>query len=358
MPRNVHADELKRYGTAVLGTLGVPGRDAALLADSLVVAELWGHPSHGMLRLPWYAERLRSGAMAAETKSEAVADNGATLVLDGGAGIGQVLCREMVEIGCERSKRHGVSAVAMRNSNHFGMAAYFTREAAERGCVTLLATNASPAMPPWGGREKFLGTNPWSIAAPAGKHGVAVLDISNTAVARGKIYAAAESGREIPSNWALDEQGEPTTDASKALDGLILPMAEHKGYAIAFMIDVLSGVLTGSRFGRDVAGPYEPERISGAGHLLISIDIAAMIPMEEFEGRMETLIRDIKSVPKAGGVGEIFFPGEVERACEGEFLAKGVPIADRTWASLGKLGAETGVDMPAGKSTTDMEREK
>lgn len=346
MPMIVHADELTRFGTAVLQAQGVPAADAQLLADSLVAAELWGHSSHGMLRLPWYVERLRSGAMRAVTESSFAVDNGAVVVLDGHDGIGQVLTDQAVKLGIERARRHGISAVGVRNSGHFGTAAYFTRQAAKAGCVTFLSTNASPAMAPWGGRSKAIGTNPWSIAAPAGKYGVAVMDIANTAVARGKIYLAAERDETIPATWAANDQGVPTTNAKEAIHGLILPMAGHKGYVISFMMDVLAGVLTGSRFGSEVAGPYEADRKSGCGHMLLTIDIASMMTLPEFEQRMEALVAEVKAVPTADGVDEIFFPGELEDIHTERHRRTGISMADNTWQSLAKLGDETNTLMP------------
>ena len=349
LPAEVHltnADDLIRFGTEVLACHEVPGADALLLADSLVAAELWGHSSHGMLRLPWYVERLRSGAMSTTTEPETLTDSGALVLLDGRDGIGQVLAARAVDLGVERAKAHGVSAVAVRNSNHFGTAAYFTRQAAEAGCVAFLSTNASPAMAPWGGRTKAVGTNPWSIAAPAGRRGVAVMDIANTAVARGKIYLAAERGETIPAGWAADETGTPTTDAAQAVHGLLLPMAGHKGYVISFMMDVLAGVLTGSSFGRDVAGPYEADKRSGCGHLLLTIDVSALMPPAEFGERMEALIGQIKAVPRAAGVSDIFFPGELEDRNTARNSAAGIAVAANTWTSLARLAHETGVALP------------
>ncbi|MEX3955766.1 Ldh family oxidoreductase [Trinickia sp. EG282A] len=346
MPFTVHAEELTQFGTATLKHLGVPENDAHLLADSLVTAELWGHSSHGMLRLPWYVDRLRSGVMTAVTEPGHVLEAGAVSVLDGRHGIGQVLTAKAVAQGIDRARQFGVSAVGVRNSNHFGTAAYFTREAAKAGCIAFLATNASPAMAPWGGRDKTVGTNPWSIAAPGGRRGVAVMDIANTAVARGKVYLAAERGAAIPDNWAADENGVPTTDAAKAIHGLILPMAGHKGYVISFMMDVLAGVLTGSQFGSKVVGPYDATRHSGCGHLLITIDIKSMMPLAEFEQRMETLIDEIKRVPKAHGIEEIFFPGELEDHNRKQLSESGIALADNTWQSMAKLAKETNVPLP------------
>lgn len=348
MERRIGADALTDFAAAVLRAERVPAADAHLLADSLVTAELWGHPSHGMLRLPWYVARLRSGAMAAETTVTTVRDQGAVVVLDGNDGIGQVVTQRAVEMGVDRCRRHGVGAVGVRNSGHFGTAAYFTRQAAEAGCVAILATNASPAMAPWGGRDKSIGTNPWSIAAPAGAHGVLVMDLANTAAARGKIYLAAERGEPIPEGWAADAAGTPTTDPAAAVEGLLLPMAGPKGYVIAFMMDVLAGVLTGSAYGGAVAGPYEPGRRSGAGHLLLLLDVAAMADPADYAGRVETLVRATRGAARAPWADAILVPGEIEDRSRRVLTARGIPLAPATWAALAGLAAQAGVPLPEG----------
>ncbi|CBG75805.1 putative malate dehydrogenase [Streptomyces scabiei 87.22] len=347
MPHTVGSADLLNFAAATAEAHGVPAVDARLLADTLVTAELWGHPSHGMLRLPWYLDRLASGATTAVAAPVTVTDSGAVLVVDGCDGLGQVLTSRAVTWGVERARRHGISAVAVRNSGHFGTAAYFTRKAAEQGCVALLATNASPAMAPWGGREKSVGTNPWSIAAPGGRHGTVVMDIANTAVARGKIYHARERGEAIPDGWAADAGGVPTNDPRRAIEGLILPMAGHKGYAISFMFDVLAGVLTGSAFGTAVVGPYQPTGRSGVGHLLICVDIAAMADPAEFETRMEALIEETKAVPAAPGTAEIFVPGEPEARTAERLRSEGITLTDDTWTSLGRIADATAVPLPA-----------
>ncbi|NUT24893.1 MAG: Ldh family oxidoreductase [Streptomyces sp.] len=345
MPYTVGAADLLGFAAATTEAHGVPAEDARLLADTLVTAELWGHPSHGMLRLPWYLDRLASGATAAVATPSTVSDNGSVLVVDGHDGLGQVLTGHAVAQGVERAHRHGISAVAVRNSGHFGTAAYFTRRAAEQGCVALLATNASPAMAPWGGREKRIGTNPWSIAAPGGRYGTVVMDIANTAVARGKIHHAKERGEPIPEGWAADADGVPTTDPARAIEGLILPMAGHKGYAMSFMFDVLAGVLTGSAFGSSVVGPYRPTGRSGVGHLLICVDIAAMTEPAEFETRMEALIEETKSVPTAPGTAEVFVPGEPEARTAQRLRTEGITLADDTWTSLTHIADATAVPL-------------
>lgn len=317
-----------------------------LVADSLVAAEGWGHQSHGVLRLPWYFNRIRNGVIDPSTPTELILDRGAVAILDGRDGVGQVIAARAMEQAIERAQAHGIAVVAVRNSNHFGTAAYFTRLAPRRGCVGILATNGSPAMAPWGGRVKAVGTNPWSIAVPAGRYGVAVLDIANTAVARGKIYLARERGAPIPLGWALDASGEPTTDPVAALKGLISPMGAHKGYAISFMVDVLAGVLTGSGFAGGVAGPYQADARSLCGHLALALDITAFTALEAFDARMEDLIAEVKAVPTAPGVDEIFFPGEPEGRAAMAAERNGLVLPEKTRVDLRGIATEAGVEVP------------
>jgi LDH2 family malate/lactate/ureidoglycolate dehydrogenase len=339
---------LTDLASAVLEAEGVPPDDARLVAGCLVEAELWGHPSHGLLRLSWYVARIRTGVVDPAAKAEMVVDRGAVAVLDGREGLGHVLTAHAATEAVRRAREHGVGVVAVRNSNHFGMAAHFTRMIAEQGCVGIVTTNGSPAMAPWGGRAKAVGANPWSIAAPAGKHGVTVMDVANVNAARGKIYAARERGGSIPQGWALDAEGRPTTEPAAAIDGVILPMAGHKGYAISFMMDVLSGVLTGSSFATGVSGPQQAERRSGSGHLVLAIDVAAVVNPGSFGERMEALIAEMKAVPLAEGFEEIFFPGELEDRSRARTEREGIELPDKTVEALEQLAAETGVPLEIG----------
>ncbi|MGV0743070.1 Ldh family oxidoreductase [Mycolicibacterium sp. XJ870] len=336
------AHHLVEMGTNVLVHKGVPEPDARLVAESLVTADMWGHPSHGMLRLPWYVARIESGAMRAVTHVETISSHAAVSVLDGDDGIGQVVTHHAITAAGNAATVYGVGVAAVRNSNHFGTAAYWTRILADRNCVGILTTNGSPAMAPWGGVEKLIGANPWSIAVPGGRHGTVVLDIANIGVARGKVYAARQRGQRLPDGWAIDASGLPTSDPQAALDGLLLPMAGHKGYAVSFMMDVLSGVLTGSSFGRNVVGPYVPNQRSGCGHLVIAIDIAAIMAPEQFNERMDEFITSVKSSRPAPGR-EIVVPGELENRAVAE--ADGVvTLPAKTVDELNALAAACGVE--------------
>ncbi|MBM4312379.1 MAG: Ldh family oxidoreductase [Deltaproteobacteria bacterium] len=337
----IGADRLIAFTEGVLSAVGLPAADAHLVADSLVRADLWGHQSHGLMRLSWYVARIRAGVVQAVTQPEWIVDAGAVAVLDGRDGVGQVIATRAAHEAIRRAKVHGIGAVAVRNSNHFGTAAYFTRMAAPEGCIGILTTNASPAMAPWGGRKKTVGNNPWSVAAPAGSHPPMVLDIANTVVARGKVFLARQKGVQIPAGWAINAAGESTTDPVEALAGIILPMGEHKGYAISVALDVLSGILTGSAFGTGVHGPYQAERRGGCGHLMIAMNIEAFLPLTEFNMRMERLIDELKAVPLAKGFKEIFYPGEIEARNEALYLREGLRLPEETLADLARLAKET-----------------
>ena len=337
-------ERLREFAKAAYMKVGMASEDATLVADSLVQADLWGHQSHGVMRLSWYTDRLRAGVCDPTGKPEIIVDAGALALIDGHDAMGQVVTARAAAEAIRRAKLHGIGAVGVRNSNHFGTAMYFTLMAAREGCVGFLATNASPAMAPWGGRKKTIGTNPWSWAAPAGKYAPMVMDVSNTAVARGKIYLARQKHVPIPEGWAITADGKSTTDAALAVEGIILPMAQHKGYAIAATMDMLSGVLTGSAFGTGVFGPYQKERKSGAGHFMMAVNIETLQPLAEFNSRMEKMIGDMKSVPLAEGFDEILYPGERSARTDIENRKLGLKLPHDTFADLRKVAVELGLE--------------
>jgi LDH2 family malate/lactate/ureidoglycolate dehydrogenase len=343
-PLRVDPVRLVDFAAAVYASAGVPPEHARLVADTLVQADLWGHQSHGVLRLRWYYERLRNGVMQPVTHPELVVDAGAIALIEGNEGIGHVLTVLAAEEAIARAKAHGIGAVGVRNSNHFGTCMYYTLMGARRGCVMLLTSNGGPAMAPWGGMKKIIGTNPWSVATPAGRHPPFVVDMANTGVARGKIYLARQRHEAIPPGWALNARGAPTTDPQEAIDGIILPMAGHKGYAIAMMVDVLSGVLTGSGFLDAVASPYRTAEKSRCGHLMLAIDIERFQPLDEFNARMEDYIAKVKSVPLAQGYDEVFYPGELEAASDERNRREGLSLPEDTLDDLRRIARETGLE--------------
>jgi len=264
--------------------------------------------------------------------------------------VGHVLTRLAQNEAVKRAKAHGMGAVAVRNSNHFGTCMYYTMSGARDGCVMLLTSNGGPAMAPWGGRKKIVGTNPWSVATPAGRHAPFAVDMACTGVARGKIYLARQRREPIPLGWAINAAGEPTTDPQEAIDGIILPMAGHKGYAIAAMVDVLSGVLTGSGFLSKVFSPYKTADKSNCGHLMVALNIEAFMPLAEFNERMEAWVAEVKSVPLAKGYDEVFYPGEMEANNDLKNRRDGLALPADTIADLERIAGETGIPLDILKS--------
>jgi LDH2 family malate/lactate/ureidoglycolate dehydrogenase len=339
----LQVEPLKRLAATVYQQAGVPAIDAELAADALVQADLWGHQSHGLLRLGWYYARLKSGAMRGGTHVTTVTDAGAIAVLDGNDGVGPVIAQQATDEAVRRARLHGVGIVSVRHSNHFGTCMYFTRSGAQAGCAMLMMSNGGPNMAPWGGLQKKIGTNPWSIAVPAGQHAPMVMDIANSGVARGKIYLANNRHEPIPENWAVDAQGNPTTDPKEALKGFILPMAGHKGYAIGVMVDVMSGVLSGSGFQDQVHGPYDPVNRSRAGHFIMAIDIDKIQPLSEFNARMDEYIASLKSVPVAASHKKVYYPGEIEAEADEHNRRVGLRLPPDTLEDLARVCEDVGL---------------
>jgi LDH2 family malate/lactate/ureidoglycolate dehydrogenase len=340
-PQRVDSQSLVDFGTSVYASVGLPEPDARLVADTLVQADLWGHQSHGVLRLGWYYDRVRNGVIKPVTTPEFVTDAGSVAIIDGHDGVGHVLAMLATREAIRRARIHGIAVVGVRNSNHFGTCMYYTLTGAREGCAMQLTSNGGPAMAPWGGRKKIIGTNPWSVAVPAGRHAPLVMDMANTGVARGKIYLARQNRQPIPIGWAITADGKPTTDPQAAIDGIILPMAEHKGYVIATIVDVLSGVLTGSGFLSQVHSPYKTAEKSNCGHLIIAMDIGKFQPLQAFNARMEDYIAEIKAVPLAEGFDAVHYPGEMEAENDARNRRDGLLFPDDTLSDLKRIARET-----------------
>lgn len=346
--QTVEPDALRHLVTRIFASTGLHADHAHLIADTMVQADVWGHQSHGVLRVPWYYARLRSGAIDCRATPEIVHDAKAVAIIDGRDGLGQVTAQRAMEEALRRADDYSVGVIAVRNSNHFGTCMYFSRQAAQRGYVAMLMSNAGPNMAPWGGLKKKIGTNPWSIAVP-GRRSPVVMDMANSGVARGKIYLADKRGESIPAGWAIDAQGRPTTDPHKAIEGFILPMAGHKGYVMGVMIDILSGVLSGSKFLDDVHGPYDPVNRSGAGHLMIALKVDAFQPLPEFLDRMDTYIRSLKDVPLAEGHHTVYYPGEMEEESAARTAGTGLQLPAETLRSLKDVAREAGLNADLGQ---------
>lgn len=323
---------------------GVPASDAATVADNLVSADLRGVDSHGINRLPSYLKRVRQGVL--DPKAQPTVEQVTPVVarIDGHNAFGAVVAKKAMAIATDMASVYGIGMVACKQSNHFGMSAWVVQQAIDRGYLCLVFTNSSPALPAWGGREQILGVSPIACGAP-GEPIPFILDMAPSVAARGKIYKALRRGEAIPDDWALDAEGNRTTDPGKALDGgVMLPMGGPKGSALAIMMDVFSGVLSGSAFAGHVAGPYDPSRPGDVGHFMVAIKPDLFVSAEDFKSRMKYLYERVVGSEKMAGVERIYFPGEVEIARREERLTSGIPYAKEEVELLNQEAKEAGID--------------
>jgi LDH2 family malate/lactate/ureidoglycolate dehydrogenase len=243
----------------------------------------------------------------------------------------------------EKARRFGVASVGVRNSNHFGMAAYYALKLTEQKLIGIILSNGPPAIAPWGGKSPMLGTNPICMGFPADKDDSIILDMAISTVARGKIRLAALKREKIPEGWAFDEEGNPTTDPIATLRGSLAPIGGPKGYGLALSLDIICGLLTSSNSLRDVKALDDFSGPSGTGHFLEAINIESFISYQEYVENITKYIEEIKSCPKKIGVDEIFLPGEIERR-EVERRSKlGIPLSQEVLHELKKLAEKFGV---------------
>lgn len=236
------------------------------------------------------------------------------------------------------ARTFGIGMVSVKHSNHFGMSAWIVRQAIDGGMMSLVFTNSSPALPVWGGKSQLMGVSPIACGAPGGDKSIPfILDMAPSVAARGKIYKALRRGEKIPKDWALDADGKPTDDPAEALKGVMLPMGGTKGSALAIMMDVFSGVLSGSAFAGGVTGPYDMSRPGDVGHFIVAIKPDLFMSLEEFRQRMDVLYRRVIESEKMEGVDRIYFPGEIEQLTEEQRLRDGIPFVQ---AEIDALNAE------------------
>jgi LDH2 family malate/lactate/ureidoglycolate dehydrogenase len=339
---------LEAFVAELFARAGVPEADAGLVASLLVEADLRGVASHGVGRVPIYLDRLRKRLVAAKPIIEVTEVAPAAVAVDGGNGLGFVVATRAISEACGRAGRFGIGVAFARRSNHFGMAASYLRQAIEAGFAAFVFTNASRAMPVWGGREPFLGTSPFAFGAPGADGAPPILlDMATSVVARGKIRRAAQRGEPIPEGWALDAEGRPTTDAKAAYDGLILPLGGPKGSGLSLMMEIVAGVMSGAAFGGEVANQYFDEREQDVGHAFVALAPGLVVGLDGYRARMAELVARAKACPRADGFDEILMPGEPEARLAAERLRTGVPLSAEDCASLAAEARRADMPLPA-----------
>lgn len=344
MGYRVTKDNLEKFCTDVFVKLGVPEKDAQITAEVLVLGDLRGVKSHGVARLKRYVDGIKSGLIYPDRKPKIVRETKTTATISGEDGLGQVAGHFAMNLAIKKAKEVGVGMVTVRNSNHYGIAGYYSLMALKEKHIGISLTNTAPLVVPTFGVDLRIGTNPIAIAAPAKKYDPWVLDMATSVVPRGKLEVYDREEKELPLGWAVDENGISTSDAALVLKNMlavkgggILPLggegelfSGHKGYGIAAMVDLLCGPLSGGAFGKNVYAKKDGKVVPpNVCHFFASIDIEAFLDYDEFTGLMDKFIEELKESKKAKGQERIYVHGEKEYEKEREYIKVGIPITEK-----------------------------
>jgi LDH2 family malate/lactate/ureidoglycolate dehydrogenase len=342
-------DRLLEVAGDILVRLGEESENARVAASSLVRADMRGVSTHGVNLLRLVSQRVEARMLSLPTRVSVVSDDGATARMDGGNGLGPVAAYRALDLSLEKAYRYGIGMTTLRNTNNIGALGCISSAAAKKGYVFIVTTNGNPSVAPFGAAEPFFGTNPISIAAPRGGGlDPLVLDMSSSVVARGKIRLASLSGQSIPEGWALDADGRPTTDPKKALKGCLLPIAGPKGSGLAMMVDILSGMLSGSSYGRNLKSFHELEGATGVGAVFIGIDTGRFVGREAFQSALAEYAGQVKTLRRQNGFEEILLPGEVETKKEEESARLGIEVPEAVAKSIDEIAARLGSSLRLG----------
>ena len=344
--KQVKPENLEAFCLDILKKHGVESQCAQTVAHCLVDADLCGISTHGVSRLAIYLERLDAGVVSKENRITIERESPAALVVNAGNSLGMPAAKFTMEKCIEKAREAGCCFATVKNSNHFGAAAYYTRLAAEQGMVGICAANLTSKIAPYGASEPYMGTNPISIASP-GEEGAVVLDMAPSVVALGKLIMAQKLGKPIPEGWALDKDGHPTTDPAEGRKGSLLPIGGPKGSGLAIMIDILCGVLSGGKFGPHLHDLYgDMQNSQEVGHFIGAIDISHFVEVDTFRSGVAQMRREIKSLRPAEGVSEIFMPGEgSDNRCK-KNLEQGISLPDEIFGELLAIGKACGAVFP------------
>lgn len=340
-----HQDLRERLGD-IFEACGMSPVDAAIVADSLVEADLCGVHSHGALRVPEYVWKLHSGVNP-RGEPRLVQDKGVALTVDGDNAMGQIASAFAMRAAMDRARELGVAIAAVRGSNHCGAMAYYVRACAHEGLIGLAATNALPTMAPWGGLDKILGINPLGVGIPAGEERPIVYDAAFSGSSHGKIRVYQQKGAAIPPSWAFDSEGKPTTDAAKAVQGVLQPIGEYKGVGLALVFGLLSSMLSGAAYGAELGDMVSGAKAGHDGHFFLAIDVAAFQDPDLFGQRVDGVIRELRTSRRKEGVERLYAPGELEAETAERYQQEGIPLSAETLEGVrraaGKLGIEHGL---------------
>ena len=342
---SVSAAKLTGFAAACLERLGLAPSDAQLVARTLVESNLRGVDSHGIVRLPHYAARLRNGSVKARPRISVRRTGPSTALVEGDAGMGQLVAARAMQEAISLARETGVGAVSARNSSHCGACAYFVELAVREGMLGVALTHTDAIMVPPGMKNIFLGSNPIAFGAPGGKEPPVIIDMSTTHAAWGKVIVARQDGKPIPPDWGVDSGGKPTTDANQVVG--LAPTGGHKGYALALMIEILCAHLAGVPFGRHVTKMYgELEKPRNLGHFMLALELARFTDPEVFRSQLDLLVKEIRAQDPADPSRPPLAPGDPERLISARRSKDGIPLPNALLAELDALGASLGVAAP------------
>lgn len=344
-PYRVDHTVLEHFIVECFAACGMPRPDAGKAARLMTKADLMGQDGHGIFRLPMYIRRIKAGGLNVTPKFRKLQNRKATALIDGDNGLGHLVMRHATKIAMRKAHKTGIAWVGARNSNHAGPASLYAMMPLKKDMIGLyIAVGSANHLPPWGGTQMLLSTNPIAVAIPAAEQPPIVLDMATTVAAYGKVKTAAQRGEMMPEGWMVDRQGKPLTDPSRASEGFLLPIGGPKGYGLALVFGILAGTLNGAAFGRDVVDfNADSKTVTNTGHMVIALDVKAFTDVEIFKAGIDRIYEEMKSSPRLPGVEEIRLPGERLNNVLTERRANGVPVAQQLHQQLDELAMELGI---------------
>lgn len=339
-------DKLKSMMKTGFEKIGMTEENADCLAENLATAEARGVYSHGVAMASRYAKFILDGQANPNPQIKILNDNPSSCVIDGDRGMGAIVLDKATDIAMEKARATGSCVVCVINAYHYGAGAYFVEKAARNNMMAYLFGTNTGIAPPFGGVGRYLGTNPFTFAAPGGKYSNFVVDMATTMTAMAKVRAAVRDGKPLPEGCAIDAEGNPTTNPEDVINGgALLTFGGHRGYGIAYMNVVAAGVLSGARYKKDEMHVMADQGAPGAGCFLQVTDISKFMEPDKFKFRMGDMIDELKSIKKAPGVSEVYFPGEIEGNKLKESLKNGVNVTDSAYALLTDFLKSQGCDV-------------
>jgi LDH2 family malate/lactate/ureidoglycolate dehydrogenase len=342
-------DRLKSFIQEALEKLGLPGPDAMTVAALMAEADLQGSDGHGVTRLPQYARRIKAGGMNPRPNIQIVHEHASTALLNGDNGMGHLVMKRAAEIAIEKARTTGIAWVNSQFSNHAGPASLYARMPLAHDMIGLyFAVGNANHLPPWGGLDMLLSTNPIAAAIPAGDENPIILDMATTVAAYGKVKTKALRGEAMPVGWMVDRQGKPLTDPKRADEGMLLPLggmeSGYKGYGLALIFGLLAGTLGGAAMGRDVIDfNHDDASVTNTGQAIAAINLAAFGDAGGFKARVDALVRDIRGSERMPGVERIYVPGEQSQQTRLNRMRDGIPIAPALMRGLDQVAGNLGI---------------